>query len=103
MTAAREPVKHRRTLWSFIGWLGIVALAGSCAPPDNQAACQDYVEAHNQAYRDCGRPDQQRDPDLTCPQTLNDGIDCTQYFETLRDSIRCEDGQVTWDASGSCR
>ena len=75
--------------------------AVGCAPA-NQEACFAYVEAQNEAYRDCGMDDRIKDPEVTCPSTLYEGLNCVDYYERLAESFSCENGEVVWDASGSC-
>ncbi len=80
-----------------IGW-GL--LATGCGP-DNVAPCRAYVDAYNEAYEDCGLPNS-LDEQETCPETLNDGRDCVDYYQTLADSYACDDGSVVHDPAPSC-
>ena len=80
-----------------------LVLAGVGCAPGNQEACLRYVEAQNAAYSECGMDDRVIDiPENTCPATLNEGLNCVDYYERLADSFACENGEVVWDASGSC-
>lgn len=81
--------------------LALVCTGLGCAP-GNQEACIRYVEAQNAAYRECGKDERVKDPDITCPATLNEGLNCVDYYEKLADSFACENGEVVWDSSGSC-
>lgn len=84
-----------------VGLLGVVGVGAGCGA-DNVAACKEYVQARNDAYEACEMRDRMINADETCPDTLNDGIDCTDYYTRLADSFECTAGEVTWDASGSC-
>jgi hypothetical protein len=87
--------------FAFVG----LAVAGSGCAPGNQEACIKYVEAQNAAYSECGMDDRViRDGDVeqTCPATLNEGLNCVDYYERLAASFACENGEVVWDSSGSC-
>lgn len=84
------------------GTLSFVALGLASCAPENVEACKRYVEAQNQAYRDCGMPDREKDANETCPASLNEGLDCTDYYDNLARSFDCSAGEVTWDSNGSC-
>jgi hypothetical protein len=76
----------------------VVTLAAGCAP-DNVTACrQDFVEKVNDVYAQCGQ-DARFDADEICPDRLNDGEDCTGYFQCLGDAYQCDEasGTVTWE------
>lgn len=64
--------------------------------PDNVGACKAYVEKANAAYTECDL-ETQLDPEEQCPDTLQEGADCTAYYEQLGDSYKCEDGAVDWE------
>ena len=81
--------------------LALVAFGVGCAP-GNQEACERYVEAQNIAYTECGMEERLKDPEETCPATLNEGLNCVDYYEGLADSFRCENGEVIWETGGSC-
>ena len=49
-----------------------------------------------------GQADRTIPPDVTCPSSLNEGPDCTAYYDELADSFVCQGGEVSWDANGSC-
>ena len=79
----------------------LVALGGGCAP-GNQEACENYIEAQNAAYRECGMDERVKAIEDYCPATLNEGLNCVDYYEGLANSFRCENGEVVWETGGSC-
>lgn len=82
-------------------WLAPIALclfAAACAP-DNVTACrEEFVSKVNDVYAQCGQ-EPRFDADEICPDRLNDGEDCTGYFQCLGDAYACDEGTglVTWD------
>jgi hypothetical protein len=89
------------TPWTAAGRLLVVTVAqcltiiiAACATDGartNREACQQYVEALNQIYRDCGVAEP-FDEDNECPATLDAyPEDCTAYYDCLREVYWCDE------------
>ena len=66
--------------------------------PSNQAACQDYVATFNAL--DCVTANQQLDPIVDCPDSLDEGgANCTAFYACLKESFMCDTGSLISTAS----
>jgi hypothetical protein len=86
----------RHVVLTFVSALAVVVTG--CAP-DNVGACRDdFVAKVNDIYAQCGQ-EARFDADEICPDRLNDGEDCTEYFKCLGDAYACDEasGIVTWE------
>ena len=104
VTAKRSKLRVEKLAMACLGATGalVVMLQATGCAPANVEACKRYVVAQNAAYSDCGMPDRVKEEDETCPASLNEGIDCTDYYDRLAGSFECVAGEVTWDSTGSC-
>lgn len=98
MTTRSVSRQLRRPFGIFI--VGGLSYAGCIG--DNVVPCRDFVVAHNEAYEDCGLLNELDEQEL-CPESLNDGRDCADYYEILADSYACENEQVIYSNEGTER
>lgn len=82
-----------------IVFAALSALALSACGPDNVAACKAYVEHFNGL--ECLADGTDLDEATTCPESLNSGANCTEYYNCLTEAAQCDaDGNFTNDISG---
>lgn len=86
-------------------WL-MVFVAGApttlaCGPVDDRTPCEKAQDSLNEAYEEC---EIDARIDLSCNAIMGDGdqYDCAEYYGTVAETARCEDGEVTFEYGGPC-
>jgi len=82
--------------------LALAGVGGGGCGADTASACEEWVDAYNTAHAECDL-DARLVLEEECPESLNQGPDCVEYYRALAASTRCDNGEARWDADGECR